>query len=76
MFLLNFSEPTPTPVPDPDGTFHSWQAFTSSETNYMNLKIGSQAGVDYRQDYYAFWREYLRYLVYDEEIGGTILEYL
>ena len=66
--------PTPEPVEPPGGLEPSeWLPYSIGELNYMYIgREAAETRQDYRQHEYAFWIEYLPYLVYrdDDDKGG------
>ena len=73
VFVILIRNPTPSPVDNPDGIPVTWEPYTDSEYNYLLFSNDMiEMRRDYRQQDYAFWREYLPYLIYGEDLKGCI----
>ena len=65
--MIYFSNPTPEPVLGPDNTEVVWSAFSNEQLNYLHMEAEPEVKQNYRQKDYAFWTEYIDYLVNGNE---------
>ena len=74
MYII-YSNPIPDIFDGPQNRQILWPTLTNEQLSYLHLTPHPEVQLNYRQKQYAFWTEYINYLIYGDMFSNLTTSY-